>query len=40
MGLHLPQAPPTDGEDEVDPEVAAVQVSTVSIPMDEGKNPP
>ncbi|XP_062319747.1 male-enhanced antigen 1 [Osmerus eperlanus] len=34
MGLHLPQAPPADSEDEVDPEVAAVQVSNVSIPMD------
>lgn len=38
MGLHLPQAPPADSEDELDPEVAAVQVSNMSIPMDAGKN--
>ncbi|KAM6922351.1 male-enhanced antigen 1 isoform 1-T2 [Lycodopsis pacificus] len=35
MGLHLPEAPPTDSDDEEDPEGAAVLRSRASIPMDE-----
>lgn len=34
MGLHLPQPPPPDSDDEVDPEGAAAQLSSASIPMD------
>lgn len=34
MGLHLPQPPPTDSDDEGDPEGAAAQLSNASIPMD------
>ncbi|XP_068590596.1 male-enhanced antigen 1 [Cebidichthys violaceus] len=35
MGLHLPEAPPTDSDDEEDPEGAAALRSRASIPMDE-----
>ncbi|KAM4607330.1 male-enhanced antigen 1 isoform 1-T2 [Polymixia lowei] len=35
MGLHLPQAPPPDSDEEEDPEGAAAQRSHASIPMDE-----
>ncbi|XP_037321502.1 male-enhanced antigen 1 [Pungitius pungitius] len=34
MGLHLPEAPPTDSDDEEDPEGAAALRSRASIPMD------
>ncbi|KAM8858745.1 male-enhanced antigen 1 [Spinachia spinachia] len=34
MGLHLPEAPPTDSDDEDDPEGAAALRSRASIPMD------
>uniref|UniRef100_A0A1A7XV70 Male-enhanced antigen 1 n=2 Tax=Iconisemion striatum TaxID=60296 RepID=A0A1A7XV70_9TELE len=34
MGLHLPEAPLSDSEDEDDPEGAAAQRSRASIPMD------
>ncbi|XP_077437981.1 male-enhanced antigen 1 [Vanacampus margaritifer] len=34
MGLHLPEAPPTDS-DEDDPEAAAAERSRASIPMDD-----
>lgn len=37
MGLHLPQAPPLDSDEEADPEGAAAHRSHVSIPMDEGE---
>ncbi|TKS65122.1 Male-enhanced antigen 1 [Collichthys lucidus] len=34
MGLHLPEAPPPDSDEEEDPEGAAAQRSRASIPMD------
>ncbi|TNN28533.1 Male-enhanced antigen 1 [Liparis tanakae] len=34
MGLQLPEAPPTDSDDEEDPEGAAAVRSRSSIPMD------
>ncbi|XP_014828284.1 PREDICTED: male-enhanced antigen 1 [Poecilia mexicana] len=34
MGLHLPEAPPPDSDEEEDPEGAAAQRSRTSIPMD------
>ncbi|KAM4730108.1 male-enhanced antigen 1 [Anableps anableps] len=34
MGLHLPEAPPPDSDEEDDPEGAAAQRSRASIPMD------
>ncbi|CAJ1057623.1 male-enhanced antigen 1 [Xyrichtys novacula] len=34
MGLHLPEAPPLDSDEEEDPEGAAAQRSRASIPMD------
>lgn len=34
MGLHLPDAPPPDSDEEEDPEGAAAQRSQASIPMD------
>ncbi|XP_056266813.1 male-enhanced antigen 1 [Pseudoliparis swirei] len=34
MGLHLPEAPPTNSDDEEDPEGAAAVRSRSSIPMD------
>ncbi|XP_068182662.1 male-enhanced antigen 1 isoform X1 [Antennarius striatus] len=34
MGLHLPEAPPPDSDEEEDPEGAAAQRSHASIPMD------
>lgn len=38
MGLHLPEAPPADSdEEEEDAEVAAAQQSRASIPMDAGE---
>lgn len=36
MGLHLPEAPPPDSDEEEDPEGAAAQWSRASIPMDAG----
>ena len=37
MGLHLPEAPPPDSDEEEDPEGAAAQRSRASIPMDAGE---
>lgn len=37
MGLHLPEAPPPDSDEEEDPEGAAAQRSRASIPMDAGQ---
>lgn len=37
MGLHLPDAPPPDSDEEEDAEVAAAQRSRASIPMDAGE---
>ncbi|XP_054653858.1 male-enhanced antigen 1 isoform X1 [Dunckerocampus dactyliophorus] len=34
MGLHLPEAPPPDSDEEEDPEGAAAERSHASIPMD------
>lgn len=39
MGLHLPEAPPPDSDEEEDPEGAAAQRSRASIPMDAGQTP-
>ncbi len=39
MGLHLPEAPPADSDEEEDPEGAAAQRSRASIPMDAGQTP-
>lgn len=36
MGLHLPEAPPPDSDEEEDPEGAAAQRSRAAIPMDAG----
>uniref|UniRef100_A0A665WXV5 Male-enhanced antigen 1 n=1 Tax=Echeneis naucrates TaxID=173247 RepID=A0A665WXV5_ECHNA len=36
MGLHLPEAPPPDSDEEEDPEGAAALRSRASIPMDAG----
>ncbi|XP_061601569.1 male-enhanced antigen 1 [Cololabis saira] len=35
LGLHLPEAPPPDSDEEEDPEGAAAQRSRASIPMDQ-----
>lgn len=40
MGLHLPDAPPPDSDEEEDAEGAAAQRSRASIPMDAGKTRP
>lgn len=40
MGLHLPEAPPPDSDEEDDPEGAAAQRSRASIPMDAGEEAP
>lgn len=40
MGLHLPEAPPADSDEEEDPEGAAAQRSRASIPMDAGETSP
>lgn len=40
MGLHLPEAPPPDSDEEEDPEGAAAQRSRASIPMDAGRTCP
>lgn len=40
MGLHLPEAPPPDSDEEEDPEGAAAQRSRASIPMDAGETRP
>lgn len=37
MGLHLPEAPPPDSDEE-DPEAAAALRSRASIPMDAGQS--
>lgn len=37
MGLHLPEAPPPDSDEEDDTEGAAAQRSRASIPMDAGE---
>lgn len=37
MGLHLPEAPPPDSDEEEDPEGAAALRSRASIPMDAGQ---
>ena len=39
MGLHLPEAPSPDSDEEEDPEGAAAQRSRASIPMDAGEMP-
>lgn len=36
MGLHLPEAPPPDSDEEENPEEAAALRSRASIPMDAG----
>uniref|UniRef100_A0A4W6CM48 Male-enhanced antigen 1 n=1 Tax=Lates calcarifer TaxID=8187 RepID=A0A4W6CM48_LATCA len=38
MGLHLPEAPPPDSDEEEDPEGAAALRSRASIPMDAGRS--
>lgn len=40
MGLHLPDAPPPDSDEEEDREGAAAQRSRASIPMDAGETHP
>ena len=39
MGLHLPQPPPLDSDEEEEPEGASALSSAASIPMDEGEDP-